>query len=72
MPVTPNLEIEIDVSGHVPMQRTVQRIADALDGGIGIPDAIVSAGEALTIPAGSTLAEALQILADAIDPDNVG
>lgn len=68
MPVTPNLGLEVNVSGHVPMQETVKRIADALDGGIGIPDPIVSAGEAVTIPAGSTLAEALQILADAIDP----
>lgn len=72
MPVTPNLSLEVNVSGHVPMQETVKRIADALDENVGIGEDVVSAGEAITIPAGSTVAEALQILADAIDPENPG
>lgn len=68
MPVTPNLGLEVNVSGHVPLQQTVQRLADALDSNVGIGEDVVSAGEAITIPAGSTVAEALKILADAIDP----
>ena len=34
-----------------------------------IPVEIESAGEGITIPANSTLAEALQIIVDAIDPE---
>ena len=68
MPTTPNLGIKVELSGHVPMQNTVERIANALDDGIGIATAIVSEGTAITIPAGSTMAEALKILADAINP----
>lgn len=37
-----------------------------------ITTAIVSAGSSITIPAGSTVAEALKILADKIDPGGGG
>ena len=68
MTKTSNLEIDLDVSGHVRLQETVKKGFEKVDEHLGIGVAIVSEGDAITIPVGSTLSEALQILADAIDP----
>lgn len=68
MPKTPNLEIDLSLSGHVQMQETVRKGFEKVDGHVGIAADIVSAGGNITIPAGSTLSQALQIIVDAADP----
>lgn len=65
---TPNMNLSADVSGHVPLQRTVKELVEAVDEKLGIPEAVTSAGGGIIIPAGSSVVEALQIIMDHVDP----
>ena len=58
--------ISPDKIGNIPY--FIAKLAKAADTGEIITTALTGAGETVTIPAGSTLVEALQILLDAVDP----
>jgi len=50
------------------LRKLYERVASLEAGGAVTAETVTSAGGAVTIPEGSTLAEALKILADAVDP----
>lgn len=69
MATTPNLGLNLNVSGHVPMQNAVKEGFEKIDAAMVTQEEIVSAGGNITIPAGSTLGAALVLILAYVDPE---